>query len=68
MTELLYRELSHSIIGAALEVHQTLGPGFPEKVYQIALEHELTLRQIPFEAQKQVLVKYKRGHHCGILY
>ena len=57
--EFLYQDLSGEIIGAAIEVHKTLGPGFPERVYQVALEHELTLREIPFESQKQVLVIYK---------
>ena len=58
-TEFLHRQLSFDIIGAALEVHKTLGPGFPEKVYQVSLEHELGLRKIRFISQKQVLVMYK---------
>ena len=59
MTEILFKELSFAIVGAAMEVHRILGPGFLEAVYQAALEHELTLRGIPFEAQKRLSVVYK---------
>lgn len=59
MTEILFSALSYAIIGAAMEVHRILGPGFLEAVYQAALEHELTLRGIPFEHQKQLPVVYK---------
>ncbi len=59
MTEILLKELSFAIIGAAMEVHRILGPGFLEAVYQAALEHELALRDIPFEAQKRLAVTYK---------
>ncbi len=59
MTELLFKELTFAVIGAAMEVHRILGPGFLEAVYQAALERELTLRGIPFEAQKRLAVYYK---------
>ena len=59
MTEILFKELSFAIIGAAMEVHRILGPGFLEAVYQAALEHELALRSVPFEAQKRLAVTYK---------
>ena len=58
--QFLYKELTFAIIGAAMEVHSMLGPGFPEDVYQAALECELTLRGIPFEAQKLIKVMYKQ--------
>ena len=59
MTELLYKELTFAIIGAAMEVHKILGPGFLEAVYQSALAHELTLRGVPFEQQVRLPVSYK---------
>lgn len=59
MPELLYRQLSFDIIGAAMEVHRTLGPGFLEAVYQNSLAHELSLRQIPFVEKKALPVLYK---------
>jgi GxxExxY protein len=59
LTEYLYQELTHGIIGAAIEVHRTPGPGFPEKAYQLSLEQELRLRGANFEAQKQLYVTYK---------
>ena len=59
MTELLYKELTFALIGAAMEVHRILGPGFLEAVYQVALERELTLRGIPFEKQVRLPVTYK---------
>lgn len=59
MTELLYKELTFAVIGAAMEVHRILGPGFLEAVYQGALEKELTLRKIPFERKVKLPVMYK---------
>ena len=48
-----------AIVGAAMEVHSELGPGFLEAIYQEALEIELGNRRIPFEAQKTLTVAYK---------
>ena len=53
MAEILFKELSYTIVGAAMEVHRILGPGFLEAVYQAALAHELTLRGIRFEQLKR---------------
>lgn len=47
------------VIGAAIEVHRHLGPGFLESIYERALCHELQLRGIPFEKQVEILVQYK---------
>lgn len=52
-------ELATAVIGAALEVHRTLGPGFLEQVYESALCVELRLRGIPFVRQPSVEVAYK---------
>ena len=59
MAEIIYKELSYAIIGAAMEAHRILGPGFLEAVYQKALAHELTLRGIRFEQFKRLPVYYK---------
>lgn len=59
MAEILYKELSFAAVGAAMEVHSQLGPGFLESVYHTALEYELGLRQIPFESHKALPVLYK---------
>jgi GxxExxY protein len=52
-------QLTETVIGAAIEVHRDLGPGLLESAYQRALEHELTLRGVKFEAQKTCPVTYK---------
>ncbi|MFO7637912.1 MAG: GxxExxY protein [bacterium] len=52
-------ELTERVIGACIEVHRELGPGFLESVYEEALAEELSLRCIPFERQHSVIVKYK---------
>jgi len=57
--KLLYADLTYKIIGAAIEVHNILGPGFLEAVYEEALAHEFGLRAISFERQKTFSVPYK---------
>ena len=52
-------EVSQAIIGAAIEVHRTLGPGLLESAYEQCLSHEFSLRQIPVERQKPLHVDYK---------
>ena len=56
--------LARAVIGAAIEVHKALGPGFPESIYEEALCHELEQQGIAFDRQCSVPVVYK-GHHCG---
>ena len=59
MSELVQKEKVYAIVGAAIEVHRNLGPGFLEAIYQEAMEIELSARGIPFDAQKQIEVRYK---------
>ena len=51
--------LTEQIISAAIEVHRILGPGLLESIYEEALCHEFSLRDIPFERQKNIDVVYK---------
>ncbi len=52
-------ELARAVIGAAIEVHRHLGPGFLEGVYEEALCVELEVRRILFERQKEICLLYK---------
>ena len=52
-------EITGNVIGAAMEVHSTLGPGFLEAVYHKALSHEMTLRGLSFDEKKKLSVTYK---------
>ena len=69
--DLLYSDLTREIIGAAMEVHSTLGPGFLENVYEEALAVEFELRNIRFERQKNVDVFYKnvkiKNYVCDVM-
>ncbi len=53
--------LTGAIIGAAIEVHRTLGPGLLESAYEEALCHELGLRGLGFERQVPVPLRYKEA-------
>jgi GxxExxY protein len=59
VTEIVYKELSFAVVGAAMEVHRHLGPGFLESVYQAALVQELTARGMRIEQHKRLPVCYK---------
>ena len=52
-------QITSAIIGAAIEVHRHLGPGFLESIYEEALVHELRLRNISFTRQVPIRVAYK---------
>lgn len=68
MTAYPDQELTRSIIGAAFEVHNVLGAGFLEKVYQNALVKELKLRGHQVEVEVRIPVYYKGelvGDYCA---
>ena len=52
-------QLTERIIGCAIEVHRTLGPGLLERTYEDCLARELQLQHLPFERQKRLNVTYK---------
>ena len=52
-------QLTSKIIGAAIEVHKTIGPGLLENIYEECVSVELSKRGIPFERQKDIAVEYK---------
>ena len=53
-----HEELTEQIIGCAMKVHSTLGPGFLESVYVKALVHELAKAGLRTESQKPISVTY----------
>ena len=52
-------ELTYELIGAAIEVHRTLGPGLLESSYRECLCRELSLRNIEFKRERGLPVRYK---------
>ena len=52
-------KLTELLIGCAIEVHRTLGPGLLESAYEVCLCRELSLRGIHFERQVAIPVEYK---------
>ena len=59
-TDLLHPEESYKIIGACMEVHNQLGTGLLEAVYQEALSLEFQDRGIPFTREKELPIQFKR--------
>ena len=56
---LFYKDESYAIQGAIFEVYREMGCGFLEAVYQECLEEEFKLQNIPFVAQRDLLIQYK---------
>jgi GxxExxY protein len=58
-TKMEFDELSRRVIGCAIEVHRTLGPGLLESTYRQCLAYELSEAQISFQMEVPVPVRYK---------
>src|SRR5690606_37213142 len=58
------QELTHKIIGCAMEVHKVLGSGFQEIVCQRTLAIEMQLQNLSFEREKEIPLQYK-GYDVG---
>ena len=56
MTE---NDIGTLVVGASIDVHRELGPGLFESVYEIALVHELTIRQLSVKRQMLIPIFYK---------
>ena len=61
---ILFKELSYTILGIAFKVHTKIGAALPEHVYHHALEQELTASGIPFTSQECHQVYYN-GSNVG---
>ena len=61
MSELLYREETHPLIGFCMEIHGELGKGHDEVIYMDALVVELSRAHIPFTREKPYQVRYKNA-------
>jgi len=59
MSKFEHDALTQKIIGCCFEVHRLLGPGFVEKIYSNALQHQLKLQNFSFVAEKEFSVVYK---------
>ena len=61
-----WNEITSQIIGAAVEVHASLGPGLLESLYEQALVHEIRDRSLRIEQQRPIRLRYK-AHEIGNL-
>lgn len=67
MDEIIYKDEAYKIVRAMMSVHNELGCGFLEAIYQEALEMEFQLQGIPYEREKELEVRYK-GNVIGKKY
>jgi GxxExxY protein len=67
VTDATENKLTYRIIGAAMALHNELGYGYKEEVYEKALEARLNSEEIPVERQYEVHVEYE-GIHVAIFY
>ncbi len=63
--ELPFKELTHKVIGCAMEVHRVLGPGFQEYIYHRALAIEMKNAGVKFEEEFELSIYYK-GEKIGL--
>ena len=56
--KLLYKDLSYKIVQASYEVHNVLGPGYPEKIYEEAMNKELASENVSVNRQRIIAVIY----------
>lgn len=59
VSQLILKDEVYAVMGAAIEVHRELGPGFLESICQEAMEIELRASNVPFVAQQPISVQYK---------
>ncbi|HOU46211.1 MAG TPA: GxxExxY protein [Chitinophagales bacterium] len=59
ITQKSINDLAYKIIGCAIEVHKELGPGLLESIYQKCMEEELRHRNLSFQSQLKIPIKYK---------
>jgi len=59
MNKKIVDKLSYDVLGAAIEVHKSVGPGLLEGVYHDCMKHELCLRGLRFLTEFVVPVNYK---------
>lgn len=59
MTYLNENELAHAVIGYAIDIHKSLGPGLPEEIYLKCLLYELQQHGIEYENPKTMHLQYK---------
>lgn len=67
MDQIIYKDEAYKIVGAMMSVHNELGCGFLEAIYQEALEIEFQLQGIPYEREKELDIVYK-GRSIGKKY
>ena len=58
MSKIVFKEESYRIIGVCMKVHNALGSGFKEAVYEEALEKELEIRSIDYKRQVRLPIYY----------
>ncbi len=59
ITKKFLDQLSYEVIGAAIEVHRSIGPGLLESIYHKCMKEELSLRRIAFQSELLVEITYK---------